>query len=225
MAKNVGAVRLAYHAMRQSVQAFKTFNQPNFVVPTNFGMDDLDPAVSDGFKAAVDKLSNAGFAVEERSIPVLDTLQTLPLWHYASVESMAEYQHAMEKHIDVIDPRVASRIARAKEVDAVSYCESLSARRALISQYQADEADNIILMPTCPILPPKLADLLDDDDRYYATNLQVLRNPSMANVLDACSVSLPFKHQSHTIGVMLTAANLHDDALLNVAQQCERIFN
>ncbi len=224
MAGNVRAVRLAYHAMRQSVQAFKTFKQASFVVPTNFGMDDLDSAVSDGFKAALDKLSNAGFAVEERSIPVLDTLKTLPLWHFASVESMAEYQQAMDKHIDIMDPRVASRIARAKDVDAVSYCQSLSARRTLISQYQADEADNIILMPTCPVLPPKLADLLDDDDRYYATNLQVLRNPSVANVLDACSVSLPYKHQSHTIGVMLTAANLHDDALLNVAQRCESIF-
>lgn len=225
MAGNVSAIRLAYHAMRQPVHAFKTFHQPTFVVPTNFGMDDLDSAVGEGFSAAIDKLSDAGFVIKERSIPVLDTLKSLPLWQFASVESMAEYQQAMDKHIDMIDPRVASRIARAKDVDAVSYCQILSARRALIEQYQVDEADNIILMPTCPVLPPKLANLLDDDDRYYATNLQVLRNPSVANVLDACSVSLPFKHKSHTIGVMLTAANLHDDALLTVAQRCESIFN
>lgn len=224
MAKNVAAVRLAYHAMRQPVNSYKTFQTPTFVVPTNFGMDDLDTAVSEAFSSAVDKLSNTGFSIEERAIPVLDTLKSLTLWHFASVESLAEYEHAMDVHIDKIDPRVASRIARAKDVDAVSYCQSLSARRLLIEQHQSEESDSIILMPTCPVLPPKLADLLDDDDRYYASNLQVLRNPSVANALDACSISLPFKHASHTVGIMLTAANLYDDALLNVAQQCEHVF-
>ncbi len=224
MANSVNACRLAYHTMRQTTAVSHSLHSAKFVIPNNLALDDLDTAVSAGFSAAVDALSNAGFVIERKNIEVLDVIKTLPVWHFASVESMAEYEHAMETQLDMIDPRVASRIARAHDVDAVSYVKSLKARQALITQYEHQEAGNIILMPTCPILPPKLAALQADDELYFSTNVQVLRNPSIANVLDACSISLPFQHANHSIGIMLTAPNLHDDDLLNAAQRCEKVF-
>jgi aspartyl-tRNA(Asn)/glutamyl-tRNA(Gln) amidotransferase subunit A len=72
-------------------------------------------------------------------------------------------------------------------------------------------------------LPPKLS-VFNDDEVYTRINLQVLRNPSIANVMDGCSISLPFSHGTDTIGVMLTATAYRDESLLELAQECERFF-
>ena len=181
----------------------------------------MDAITGKGFYEAVDKLSNAGFNIETRSIPVLNGVKNLAAWQFAAVESRAEYEYAFDNQLDKMDPRVSSRIARADDVSAFDYCKSLNARKLLIEQYRHEESGCVILMPTTPIVAPKLADLLNDDEAYFNTNTLVLRNPSMANLLDGCSISLPFKHKSHSIGVMLTAPAYHDDALLALAQQLE----
>jgi aspartyl-tRNA(Asn)/glutamyl-tRNA(Gln) amidotransferase subunit A len=103
----------------------------------------------------------------------------------------------------------------------MEYCKILNERIRLINQYGQEESGHVMLMPTSPVVAPKLADLLDDDDHYFATNALVLRNPSVANVLDGCSISLPYKHESLSVGIMLTAPTHHDDALLALAQQIE----
>ncbi|MGK0231173.1 MAG: aspartyl-tRNA(Asn)/glutamyl-tRNA(Gln) amidotransferase subunit A [Gammaproteobacteria bacterium] len=225
MASNVNACRLAFNAMRRSTPESKTLSKPTFVIPTNFGTDDLDTTTSDGFYKAVDKLSDAGFTIETRSIPVLNGVKNLAAWQFAAVEARAEYEYAFDKYFDLIDPRVSSRIARADEVSALDFCKILNARVLLIEQYRLEESGRIVLMPTTPIVAPKLSDLIDDDDAYYSTNALVLRNPSVANVLDGCSISLPFKHKSHSIGVMLTAPAYHDDALLSLALKVEGVLS
>lgn len=225
MAANVNTCRLAFNAMRRHNNEYKALNNPAFLIPSNFGTDDLDKATSIGFYKAVDRLSDAGFNIESKSIPVLNELKNLAIWQFAAVEARAEYDHAFEKHFDLIDPRVSSRIARADGVSAASYCKSLNTRASLIEQYQQEECGRIILMPTTPILAPMLSDLMDNDDAYFAANALVLRNPSVANVLDGCSISLPFHHDEHCIGIMLTAPRFHDDALLRLAQQLEGVLN
>jgi aspartyl-tRNA(Asn)/glutamyl-tRNA(Gln) amidotransferase subunit A len=224
MASNVNTCRLAFNAMRRSIPESKGLSKPTFVIPTNFGTHDLDPTTNDGFYTAVDKLSDAGFSIETRPIPVLDGVKNLAAWQFAAVEARAEYEYAFDKYFDLIDPRVSSRLARADEVSALGFCKILNARALLIEQYRLEESGRILLMPTTPIVAPKLSDLIDDDDAYYSTNALVLRNPSVANVLDGCSISLPFKHRSHSIGVMLTAPAYHDDALLSLALKVEGVL-
>ena len=125
---------------------------------------------------------------------------------------------------DEFDPRISSRLARADEVDAVSYRKTLNLRDKLIKAYQTEMSNQILLLPTVPIMPPSLSELQTSDEEYNRVNLQVLRNPTIANVMDCCSISLPFKSDTDTIGVMLTANALHDYSLLDVAKSCEKAF-
>ena len=224
MAANVNACRLAYHAMRNSLAIPQSLNNPTLVIPQNFGTDDLDSTINTGFYKAVDLLSNAGFKIETRPVPVLDDLKTLAVWQLAAVESRAEYEEAFDKHLELIDPRVASRIARADDVSAMEFCKILNARNVLIERYKVEESNSVLLMPTCPIVAPKLSDLLENDETYFNTNMLVLRNPSVANLLDGCSISLPYQHESHSIGIMMTAAACHDDALLALSQHIEKVL-
>jgi aspartyl-tRNA(Asn)/glutamyl-tRNA(Gln) amidotransferase subunit A len=78
-------------------------------------------------------------------------------------------------------------------------------------------------MPTVPILAPPFS-LFDDDDVYSRLNLQVLRNPSIANVMDCCSISLPVIHDGHATGLMLSAEAFSDQALLALAERCESLL-
>jgi len=221
LAKNVSTCRLAYHSMRQRTQTEHQLSNPTLIIPENFGLSEMDPEVETAFNKAVDALDNANFRIEKRHVPVLETLKSLPAWHYASVEARTYYEKAYDDSASKIDPRVRSRLARADDVTATEYFNSLLMRESVIRDFQTDHTGQILLMPTCPILPPGLKALLDDDVHYHATNLLVLRNPSAINVLNGCSISLPFKHDSTTLGIMLSAPAFHDDSLLAVAQHCE----
>ncbi|MCW8357578.1 hypothetical protein N5P32_17345 [Marinomonas pontica] len=77
-------------------------------------------------------------------------------------------------------------------------------------------------MPTVAVVAPKLSDL-EEDAEYDRLNLLCLRNTSLANVLNGCSISLPFRFKNEPMGLMLTAANGMDKALLALAKRVEPI--
>ena len=224
MAKNVSACRLAYRALAKGRYIKHSTVDPTFIIPSNYGMADLEPAVQQAFDAAVDKMLMAGHRVNVKAVNALEGLKKLAIWHFSAVESRAEYEDLYKFKRTQLDTRVASRMARADEVSAISYCQTLSTREQLIAQYKAEMGNKILLLPTVPILPPKLS-IFSDDDIYNQINLQVLRNPSIANTMDGCSISLPFIHKHNTIGVMLTATAYHDESLLELAQECELLFS
>ncbi len=225
LSRTVAACDLAYRTMsigkhNKAIQVNNTL-----VIPTNFGMDDLESPVKAAFEEAVSMLKDAGFKIKHKSIVALDALTKFPVWQFASVESRAEYDDAYQHKHDLIDPRIVgpTRMGRADEVDAITYRQTLNQRESLIEQYKTELGSNILLMPTVPILPPTFLSL-QSDDAYSRTNLQVLRNTSIANVMDCCSISLPMKHNNATIGVMMTACSGHDLSLLDLASECETLF-
>lgn len=223
MAKNVATCHLAYRALAMGHDTEHRVVEPTFIIPNNYGMSDLEPAVQQAFESAVGQLSAAGYRVQVMAVDALEGLKSLAVWQFSAVESRAEYEDLYQSQRGQFDARVSSRMARADEVSAIAYCRTLRLREQLITQYKAEMGDKILLMPTVPMLPPKLS-VFNDDEVYTRINLQVLRNPSIANVMDGCSISLPFSHGTDTIGVMLTATAYHDESLLELAQECERLF-
>ena len=225
MAKSVADCRVAYDVLAGDAAGKDDLTDPTFVIPTNYGMDDLDPIVAAGFDAAIRVLTAKGYDIREERLDVLERLKDVPVWHFSAIESRGDYDDAYQNHRDIMDPRVAgpARMGRADEVDAVSYRKTLNMRDDLIALYRQEMAGRVLIMPTVPIMPPTFADMEQDDD-YGRLNLRVLRNPSIGNVMDACSVSLPFENQAHTIGVMMTACGGCDLALLDLSQEIETHF-
>lgn len=223
MARTVETCRLAFQTMRDHPETIEHHLDPVFIVPENYGMDDLEPAVAQAFEMAITQLQSAGYCVEKRTLQSLEKLKTLAIWHFSAVEARASYDDAYQNRHAAIDPRVSSRMARADALSAIEYRHTLNLREQLIQQYQQEMQGQVLLMPTVPMLPPSLASL-DDDDTYTRVNLQALRNPSIANVMNGCSISLPLRHGQDTIGVMLSAAALSDQSLLDLALRCESLF-
>jgi len=219
MGRSVAVCAAAYSVMADEGGETDREVFADFVVPINYGMDDLAPEVAAGFAACVNDLRSRGYKVSELALDSLEALKSLPMWQFSSIESRSDYDEAYQTQRGIMDPRVASptRMGRADEVDAVSYRKTLNERDRLIALFADELAGRVLLMPTVPILPPTFAQMEKDED-YSRLNLQVLRNPSIANVMDCCSISLPQSHDGKPFGLMLTALNGSDLGLLALAQ-------
>lgn len=195
-----------------------------FVVPTNYMVDDLSSGVADVFANSLRKLRVCGAQIVKTRVPVLDTLSELMKnGGLAAAESYHVHQHWLQQHGGEYDPRVRQRIERGAGISAADYLELLH-RRAL-RRKQADEwlsAYDGLLAPTVAIEPPLLAELEKDAD-YARLNLLVLRNPTVANLLDLCAITLPNNQPGDLpSGLMLVGRNGSDSSVLSIAQAMEK---
>jgi aspartyl-tRNA(Asn)/glutamyl-tRNA(Gln) amidotransferase subunit A len=80
-------------------------------------------------------------------------------------------------------------------------------------------------MPTTPLIAPRLADLASDE-AYRQANMLVLRNPSIANFLDRCSISIPCHRAGDApVGLMLIGEHDTDRRLLSIAAAIETLVS
>lgn len=220
MANCVDHCELAWRSMSGNIDPAGMTGVPQVIVPENFGLDQLDGEVEAGFRKLLNRLDGLGWKIQQRKFEFLQRYKQLPLWHFSSVESRCIYAEQYAKHPELIDPRVRSRMARADEISAIEYCQTLRMRESLIRAAHRELGSAFLLLPSVAILPPAF-DALEDDDEYYRLNLLALRNTSLANVIDGCSITLPFRHGGHILGAMLTATGGQDLPLLALARNLE----
>jgi aspartyl-tRNA(Asn)/glutamyl-tRNA(Gln) amidotransferase subunit A len=78
-----------------------------------------------------------------------------------------------------------------------------------------------MLMPTVPMVPPRLSDLVSDA-AYTQVNALALRNSSVVNFIDGCGISIPCHEPGAApVGLTLFGANQGDRRLLEIAAAAE----
>ena len=188
-------------------------------VPQHFVLNDLDADVQAAFERALQRLRAGGANVRDIPFPALDRLPDINAGGgLAAAEAYAWHRHLLAENQALYDPRVSVRILKGAEQSAADYIDVLQARAALIAEAQAVmHGLDALIYPTLPTVAPRLAEL-DDDDEYAKANVLALRNPSVANFLDACAVSLPI-HEPGSAPVGLNAMCLHggDEPLFAIA--------
>lgn len=193
------------------------------VIPTDYMLDDMDSTVAAAFTRSLDTLRSAGATLIEAPAPVLAAIpELMEGGGFTAAESYFVHRQSLQEHGDLYDPRVSSRIQRGANISAADYLELCRRRQA--RKQQADEwlrDYDGLLAPTVPVVPPRFEQLADDDD-YARLNLLVLRNPTVANMLDLCAISLP-NHGAGELpsGLMLIGRNGTDDTLLRLARAVE----
>lgn len=194
------------------------------VVPHNFGITGLDKEIEQGFRNVLDYLVSLGVNIEQRYVPALEDYKAIPIWQFSAYESRNYYGRMYDLTRVPLDPRVASRIARAYSLSPQEFIATQELRSAFIEREQAEEPYTIYLFPTVAICAPKFSDLVSDVD-YDRLNLLCLRNTTLANVLNGCSVSLPMAFNGEPMGLMLTAKNGQDEMLLALAKYIESLLS
>ena len=197
-------------------------------VLTNFVTDGVEPAVAAAIDTALKHLEAAGAIVTEVRFAPLDRLPEINRFGFSPIEAYAWHRPLLEKHRDQYDPRVLVRILKGQPASAVDYLDLLAERQAMLDEAARTlwQRFDAVVAPTVPVVPPRVADLIDDDEAFGRTNALILRNPSVFNFLDTCALSLPCHLRGDApVGLMLAGAPHTDDALLAIGRGAEAVLN
>lgn len=188
-----------------------------------FLTDGLDGTVGAVFGRTLTRLSAAGARIIEFDLPELAELPAVnAAGGFAASEAFAWHRALIAEKAERYDPRILKRIARGERMSAADYVELVNARARLIASAAPRTAVfDAVIAPTCPLVPPKLAEV-EEEGEYNRINMLLLRNTSPFNFLDRCSISLPCQAPGEPpVGLMLTGEHMGDAALFAVAAAVE----
>ena len=229
MTRSVRDTVLAHEVL--SARAVTRSNAPlssyRLAVATTLMLDALEPAVARAFGRSLQALRDAGATIEE--IPLTDIAGVSAVQAgggFPAAESYAWHRKLLEQHGERYDPRVRFRIERGAAMKAWEYLDLFAARREWLARMdKALHGFDAVLSPTLPIVAPPIAAIApgkERDDEFMRINALLLRNTSAINALDGCAISIPCQAPGELpVGLMLWHGAMHDDTILNIAQQAE----
>jgi aspartyl-tRNA(Asn)/glutamyl-tRNA(Gln) amidotransferase subunit A len=192
-------------------------------VPANLVLDGMDATVAAAFERALTTLSAAGARITQLHCPEFDDMATVNArGGFAASEAFAWHRGLLAEQGEGYDPRIRVRIQRGEGFSAADYLDLVAARARIIAGFNARTADtDALLMPTVPIVAPRIADL-DDERDYNRINLHILRNTALGNFLDRCAISLPCHRPGEApVGLMLMGETMGDARLFSIAAAVE----
>ncbi|MBL8895518.1 MAG: amidase [Rhizobiales bacterium] len=192
-------------------------------IPQSHLIENLEPEVERAFTRAIAALRTAGMHVVEidyrelRDIPTINAKGGILV-----AEALAHHRKQLEESGDVYDPRVSRRILAGSQISAADLVDIVAARQKLIQHNARLMASfDALVVPTTPNVPPAISALARDED-YLRLNAMSLRNTSIGNYLDQCSISLPMQAPDEPpTGLMLMAPHGRDQHMFALALAVE----
>ena len=225
------APSVACCALIDAILAGETPTPPNpaniaglrLAVPENYMLDDLDATVTTAFDRALNTLSTAGARITHTRFAEFDAIGPVNAkGGFAASEAYAWHRSLLAEKAAQYDPRIRMRIERGEKISAADYLDVIAARQRIIANFDASTREfDALIMPTVPIVAPRIADL-DDERDYNRINLLILRNTAVGNFLDRCSISLPCHREGEPpVGLMLMGETMGDAKLFSIAAAIE----
>ena len=196
-------------------------------VPQTVVLDGMDATVASAFERALSRLSAAGARITRLAVPEFAQFAALNArGTLAAAEAWAWHRALLAERGAEYDPRVSSRIRGGEKMGAADYIDLLAARRRWIAQVGARVSGfDALVLPTVPIVAPRMANLEASDEAYFAANGLILRNPTLINFLDGCALSLPCHAPGQApVGLMLAGPGGRDPDILALGQGVELLL-
>lgn len=196
-----------------------------FAIPDAYVLEDMDATVQQAFERSLRVLLELGAQIDTISIPELTQLPYINRQGgLVCAEAWAVHRELLSNNEADYDPRVASRIVRGKAMDCADYIDLQDTRESWIAAVEERLSGyDALLLPTVPIIAPRITELEASDEAYFAANALILRNPSIINFLNGCALSLPcHANDEAPVGLMVAAPAYHDAHLLAVGAAVEQ---
>lgn len=189
------------------------------LILTNPVLAPLDDTPQAAFESACGQLSAAGASLDRQTIPALeDAMQMTSLF---PAEAFGTWWLEIEARGELMFHLIRERFELGRDIPAAQFVADWRRLDMLRKAFKAATAAyDAVLLPTCPILPPRTADLLADDDTFVARNFETLRNTRVANLMDLTGVTLPTG--SPHCGLMALAPAGHERRVLRLAAAMEK---
>ncbi|WP_417284150.1 amidase [Comamonas sp.] len=197
------------------------------LAPTNVVLDGMDATVAAAWERALSLLSQAGAHITHAVVAPFNELAEINAkGGFTAAEAWAWHREYLASRLNEYDPRVGTRILRGKDISAADYIDLLARRQQWIARVEAQMADHdLLILPTVPVVAPKIADLSQSDEAYFRANGLILRNPTLINFLDGCAISLPCHRAGEApVGLSLAGTGGQDRRLLSVALAVEQLL-
>lgn len=189
--------------------------------------EDCAPGIAEGVRRALGELEAKGARSITVDLPEVEEANGLfRRGGLAAAEFATFINTEMKSYRATLDPNVLKRFEAIERTSAVDYLTRLWRLKELAAGIQGHFNDvDILLTPTVPITPPRIADVADGD-AYMTANMLSLRNTAPANLLGLCALSMPvgLDGAGMPVGLQLMASHGADEQLLAVALACERVL-
>lgn len=187
-----------------------------------------EPAVAAGFRQSTAALERAGARLSDCALgPLLTAMADANARAtFAMAEAFALHRERLNDRGGAFDPIVRKRILRGGDMLAGDYVDLCRRRAELVTAADAVLADiDALILPTLPIVAPRMADLMDEE-AFLKANALLLRNPSIGNFFDLCAIALPVRNAGPLpVSLMLMGRHGTDRRLLRVAAAVEAVLS
>ncbi|NQV54312.1 MAG: amidase, partial [Rhodospirillales bacterium] len=143
------------------------------------------------------------------------------------VEGYAIHRERLEHSADQMDPRITERLIAGSGMSGADYYDVLQFRNDLIERARKITRHyDAIIMPTLAVTAPPIEEFLTDDKALHDPYIIVIRNASIANLLDRCALTIPC-HQPNDapVGFTLMGENMADKNILAIGQSVEKLLS
>jgi aspartyl-tRNA(Asn)/glutamyl-tRNA(Gln) amidotransferase subunit A len=198
-------------------------------VPRGFLFTHCDDAVLAAFEAAINAISHAGARVQDVAFDAWLEAPSKLQENGTMVAAEAAHIHRdlLDSRASEYDPFVHNRIRRGLTLSAAQYVGIQQARATLMAQLDVQLAGlDLLLVPTVPILAPRIDALANDAAAFAIANALILRNPSVFNFYDLPAISLPLPRLESelAVGLMVVGKRHADSTLLALARALKKVL-
>ena len=179
--------------------------------------------VAEGYELGLRRLEAAGARILDFELRALEALPVLFAdGGITKYEAYAWHKDRLAARRADYDARVASRILMGRRLDESAYRDRLQLRQRTIERADLEsEAIDVIALPSVVMTAPRI-DSLADDEAYVRTNLAMLRNAGVANMLDRPAITLPIPGGAELpVGLTLMGETMDDRRLLSISLAAE----
>jgi aspartyl-tRNA(Asn)/glutamyl-tRNA(Gln) amidotransferase subunit A len=189
--------------------------------------EDLHPEVEKAVRGGGSVFEELGAQVSSIEFTeAQEALQLNPGGVIVAAEGYTLNKRLLEEHFDELDPVVAHRMIKGKDVQASTYLEnSVATKRLRLEAGNTLKDVDALIVPTTPVPAQPVSEVDTDLDNYLKRNTLYLRNTRIGNVLNMCGLSIPcgFTKEGFPIGLLIYGKPFQEDVVLRAGYAFQQI--
>jgi len=197
-----------------------------FAVAESVFWDEVNDEVAGAARAGAAQIAALGGQLQSRAFPQAQrALELNPRGLVIAAEAYTLNRELIDEHFAALDPIVAQRMVKGRDVTAGEYLQGIHAWNDLRAETMAALADiDILICPTTMEAARPLATVEHDMQAYSDLNLRYLRNTAIGNILNLCALSIPcgLNRAGLPIGLMLYAKPFDERTLLRAGHALQQ---
>jgi len=188
--------------------------------------EDVHPQVEKAVRACGNVFKELGAQVQSIAFAeAKEALQLNPGGVIIAAEGYTVNQKLLEENFERLDPVVARRMIKGKDVTADHYLKTCRTAQQLRAEAAKALSDiDALLVPTTALPAQPVSQVDSGMDNYLQQNIKYLRNTAIGNILNLCGLSVPcgFTKEGLPIGLLIYGKSFQEDMILRIGYAFEQ---